>query len=213
MASSLRADAKAHTRERIMQAAIDAFSELGYRSTAMSHIAHRAGVGRATLYLHFAGKAALADEIARSIEPLMIGIVRTLPDVPMGLDGMQNWVSSVLTGLRSFGPVTAVVNDAIGHNEDLARSFLESMRRISNEILTDLRSQGWDGLIEAGSLAMLLTATMQMGSTMLDTEDEQADARTRRDLASLWLIALTAGDPRATGVDADAAQAWRSRNT
>lgn len=46
-------------RERVVAAALDAFSSSGYASTSMGAIAERAGVTRAVLYDHFDSKQAL----------------------------------------------------------------------------------------------------------------------------------------------------------
>ncbi|MBB2975080.1 AcrR family transcriptional regulator [Microbacterium endophyticum] len=192
MTNSVRAKGKALTRARIVKAAIEAFSELGYRSTTMSHVADRAGIGRATLYLHFASKHDLADEIARSIEPRMIRVVRSLSSVALSEEGISKWVDSVITGLRSFGTVTGVVNDAIGHNPDLALSLMMSMRRASAGVLAELSARGWRGTIDSGALAVLLTATMQLGSSFFaGREKESTSVEEQEALVRLWLLVLT----------------------
>ena len=51
------------TRERIQTAALAAFAELGYVAVTIDDIVRRAGVGRATFYLHFDSKAAVLREL------------------------------------------------------------------------------------------------------------------------------------------------------
>ncbi|OMC06039.1 hypothetical protein A5733_18435 [Mycobacterium sp. NS-7484] len=51
------------TREHIMAAALEAFGERGYVAVTIDDIVRRAGIGRATFYLHFDSKAAVLREL------------------------------------------------------------------------------------------------------------------------------------------------------
>jgi AcrR family transcriptional regulator len=51
------------TREHIMAAALEAFAERGYVPVTIDDIVRRAGIGRATFYLHFDSKAAVLREL------------------------------------------------------------------------------------------------------------------------------------------------------
>ncbi|MFV8053258.1 TetR/AcrR family transcriptional regulator [Mycobacterium sp. 48b] len=51
------------TREHIMAAALEAFAERGYVQVTIDDIVRRAGIGRATFYLHFDSKAAVLREL------------------------------------------------------------------------------------------------------------------------------------------------------
>ncbi|QEO14923.1 helix-turn-helix transcriptional regulator [Agromyces intestinalis] len=57
--STLRADQAALGKARIVRAALDAFSELGYSGTTVTAIAERAGVSAQTVYNGFGNKRAL----------------------------------------------------------------------------------------------------------------------------------------------------------
>ena len=58
-----RQEQAAATRQRILDAAYDAFCELGYRATTMALIAERAGVAVQTVYFTFRTKDALLQEV------------------------------------------------------------------------------------------------------------------------------------------------------
>ena len=51
------------TREHIQTAALEAFAERGYVAVTIDDIVRRAGIGRATFYLHFDSKAAVLREL------------------------------------------------------------------------------------------------------------------------------------------------------
>jgi AcrR family transcriptional regulator len=56
----------AQTRDRLLRAAADAFSERGYDGTRVADIAAAAGVSNGALYAHFASKAELLVEALRT---------------------------------------------------------------------------------------------------------------------------------------------------
>ncbi len=51
------------TRDHILTAALEAFAERGYVAATIDDIVQRAGIGRATFYLHFDSKAAVLREL------------------------------------------------------------------------------------------------------------------------------------------------------
>ncbi|MEO8449682.1 MAG: helix-turn-helix domain-containing protein, partial [Gemmatimonadota bacterium] len=53
------------TRARLIRAALDLFTSIGYERTTTLTIAARAGIAEATIYRHFTGKDALFNEAIR----------------------------------------------------------------------------------------------------------------------------------------------------
>jgi AcrR family transcriptional regulator len=51
------------TRDHILTSSLEAFAERGYVATTVDDIVQRAGIGRATFYLHFDSKAAVLREL------------------------------------------------------------------------------------------------------------------------------------------------------
>jgi len=60
-----RLQAKPSTKERILDAALEIFSQKGFHSATTEEIADRAGVGKGTLYRHFETKEKLFEELVR----------------------------------------------------------------------------------------------------------------------------------------------------
>ncbi|MHC1744273.1 MAG: TetR/AcrR family transcriptional regulator [Syntrophobacteraceae bacterium] len=56
---------RSSTRERILDAALDVFSEKGFHQATVDEIAERAGLGKGTLYRYFANKETLFNELVR----------------------------------------------------------------------------------------------------------------------------------------------------
>ena len=110
----LRAAQREQTRERIVDAAIDAFAARGYARTTVDEIAEIAGTTRATFYLHFKSKADVLPElVARSAGHFdhlyqQLAVVSTEADV----ETVQCWIESAM---RSWADVA-----------DTARPLLEA---------------------------------------------------------------------------------------
>jgi AcrR family transcriptional regulator len=96
-----RAAQSAARREAILKAALEEFSAAGFAATRLDDVARRAGVAKGTIYLHFADKEALFQEIVRSMLTPLVGHLENLRtlDVPFRViaDQIVNlFVSEVL---------------------------------------------------------------------------------------------------------------------
>src|SRR5690348_10312966 len=60
-----RAEKSAARRDAILAAALDEFSASGFAATRLDDVARRAGVAKGTIYLHFADKETLFQELIR----------------------------------------------------------------------------------------------------------------------------------------------------
>lgn len=80
-----RAEKSAARREAILAAALDEFSLRGFAAARLDDVAQKAGVAKGTIYLHFADKEALFQELVRTrLGPLLSNIdaLRSL-DLPI----------------------------------------------------------------------------------------------------------------------------------
>ncbi len=66
---SLRATQKELTRNRVIEAALEAFDARDFASTTMDDIAERANLNRGTIYLHFESKAEILKSAMQGMEP------------------------------------------------------------------------------------------------------------------------------------------------
>jgi AcrR family transcriptional regulator len=70
-----RAQKSAARREAILAAALDEFSARGFATARLEDVARRAGVAKGTIYLHFADKEALFQELVRTmLSPLVASL-------------------------------------------------------------------------------------------------------------------------------------------
>jgi TetR/AcrR family transcriptional regulator, repressor of fatR-cypB operon len=73
--TTARRDGEA-TRQRLLRAALDLYTTVGFRATTTPAIAARAGVAEGTIYRHFSGKEHLLNEVYRNAQHWGAGLVK-----------------------------------------------------------------------------------------------------------------------------------------
>ncbi|GGI45795.1 TetR family transcriptional regulator [Paenibacillus marchantiophytorum] len=91
------------SKEKIIHAAVDVFSENGYHRASMDEIALRANVAKGTLYYHFPGKAQLFKTLV--------------------VEGFQEVIDKIRADLQANLTLEEQIRRIVRHNLDL---FLES---------------------------------------------------------------------------------------
>ena len=77
--SGARAKRSAERRDAILAAALDEFAARGFAATRLDDVAKRAGVAKGTIYLHFADKETLFQELIRmELSPVVGALERRL---------------------------------------------------------------------------------------------------------------------------------------
>jgi AcrR family transcriptional regulator len=94
-------------RETILDAARTRFAQFGMKKTTVEEIARDAGVGKAAIYEHFAGKEALLAAVVRHESDLLLSLVqRAVAETPGGArEKLRALVLAKvrhLKGLRNF---------------------------------------------------------------------------------------------------------------
>ncbi|MGH7510299.1 MAG: TetR/AcrR family transcriptional regulator [Gemmatimonadales bacterium] len=64
------------TRQRLLRAAAELYTTVGYRATTTPELAARAGVAEGTIYRHFKGKESLLNEVYRDAQQRGAELVR-----------------------------------------------------------------------------------------------------------------------------------------
>lgn len=110
------ADPRGRRRRQILEAATELFATHGYRKTSISDIAERAGVAKATFYLHFAAKsdvlvAAIALEKLRTLSSFAESFDQTVP----ARERLRRWIVSALV-VVARSPLLARI---VGGDEEL----------------------------------------------------------------------------------------------
>ncbi|MQS16773.1 TetR/AcrR family transcriptional regulator [Streptomyces kaniharaensis] len=140
--SPLRADAR-RNRERILEAAVRAFSEKG-ADVPIDAIAKAAGVGSATLYRHFPTREALVEaayrnELARVCDSAAELLADNPPDRAMRL-----WMDDFIDYLAAKQGMADALRAAVASGAD---PFAETLDKLATAVDTLLRAGAEAGLL------------------------------------------------------------------
>jgi TetR/AcrR family transcriptional repressor of mexJK operon len=114
-------------REAVLDAAQDCFLELGYAATSMDLVASRAGVSKATIYAHFAGKDDLFGAVINrrcDRDPIFPDGLPEEGDARAILTAVATRLMALLISPETQATYRVVVAEAARH-PDLATAFWE----------------------------------------------------------------------------------------
>jgi AcrR family transcriptional regulator len=121
-----------------LEATIDELAEVGYGAMTIESVAKRAGVGKATIYRQWRGKADLVESV----------LVMIKQDIVVRVDGtVRERVTSLLQGLASYLSdsraslcMPAMVSAA--HYDDTVGEFQFRFANERRQVLVDLLAEG-----------------------------------------------------------------------
>jgi TetR/AcrR family acrAB operon transcriptional repressor len=138
----------AETRQAILRAALDEFSQRGYSATTLDGIARAAGVTRGAVYWHFASKAALYEEVLRAFGG-QAGAIMGAAAAEGGdfITICQRILTRLLTRLEEDKELRAVMELSLFKTEHTAElvDVVANQRASMNELVAQLA-----GIMQAG---------------------------------------------------------------
>ncbi|AOR29901.1 transcriptional regulator [Streptomyces fodineus] len=142
--SPLRADAR-RNRERILEAAVRAFSEKG-ADVPIDTIAKAAGVGSATLYRHFPTREALVEAAYRNeLARVCDSAAELLADLPPDR-AIRLWMDRFIDYLAAKQGMADALRAAVASGAD---PFAETLDKLSTAIGTLLHAGTEAGLLRS----------------------------------------------------------------
>lgn len=93
---NLRDKQKALTRDALIRAASEICAEEGFSSVSIDKIAQRAGSSRATFYLHFPSKIALAKAVNEQLDMVALPLYDSLRQHAEEALPLKSWMSEVI---------------------------------------------------------------------------------------------------------------------
>jgi AcrR family transcriptional regulator len=73
------------TRQRLLRAALELYTSIGFRATTTPAIAAKAGVAEGTIYRHFTSKEHLLNEVYRGAQKWAVSVVKDIEEAERGL--------------------------------------------------------------------------------------------------------------------------------
>ncbi|OBJ54197.1 TetR/AcrR family transcriptional regulator [Mycobacterium sp. 1423905.2] len=196
MARQVRSEA---TRRKILDAAVDVFTEVGYAAAAWGTIIERTGMTKGALYHHFDSKEALASDIINEGADVLLRAFRNVcvPASP-ALENMIHGTFAFASVLNSDKTVRAAEQLAAalsGFNEAAARSSASCVAEMAAEARRaiaegDLREDVDPDVLSESIIGALfgtrLLLTAMSGAK--DSVDQTQDLSGR--LSQLWTLLL-----------------------
>lgn len=138
------------TREKILDAALDVFSQKGYHDTRMDEIVTESGTSKGAIYFHFPNKErlflALVDQFANLLER------RVTDAISHEAEGMARVQAALETCLDTFGryrrPAKLLLVQAVGLG-----ALFEKKRLEVNDRFADLIRKYLDEAVAVGDIA------------------------------------------------------------
>jgi TetR/AcrR family transcriptional regulator, repressor of fatR-cypB operon len=170
------------TRQRLLRAALDLYTTVGFRATTTPAIAARAGVAEGTIYRHFSGKEHLLNEVYRNAQRWGAGLVKE-PEpnghqsVPERLGGIARRLLDAAARDPSLTRMLLRSRDE-QHLDERSREAMRDFRGAVQQVVATGRS---DELIRSGPielwaevwLALVAFASERIGSKEWTPESPQ----------------------------------------
>lgn len=119
-------------RQRILDAALQVFGEVGYHQTGIARITDIAGCTRASFYQYFSSKEDVFRQLAGDVSRLLISAAGDLSPVTASADGWRSlraWVDAFGDIYDRYEPVFAAFDAALESDEAVASGSARIVKR------------------------------------------------------------------------------------
>lgn len=136
---SLHSEHKSLTRQRIIEAALEKFSELGYYSTRIEDIAEAAGSSRSTFYLHFSGKVEVVHELVAMVEPDATEIFARLGEMEsVSWESLYATIAEFVDFYARHSMYMRAIEDAIAIDREVEALYQPGVSRLAEGLARHL---------------------------------------------------------------------------
>lgn len=140
---SLRDAQKLLTRDRLLDAAYEVFTQVGYRQTTIDQITAHAGANRATFYLHFKDKIEVAAGLARRSSGEAAHAFMRLDEIDNPtLKNVRAWLDEYLKDISRDRMLTQMLNEAISTEPEFGAEYFAYIARIADRMTNTLSRFG-----------------------------------------------------------------------
>jgi AcrR family transcriptional regulator len=170
---------RAEKRERLLKAAVEAFTEAGFENTTVSDVVHRAGMTPSTFYNYYRDKDALRDELVATAAGRM---VRALAEIRGKAGGVEDYFRSSIRRLLGAVVGDPAISTLLRRNLPHLRSLLDdkALRPVYAAIRGDMEAFATRGLMEpidadyAG--AVLRASSLEIAVVLLSRQEADVEA-------------------------------------
>jgi AcrR family transcriptional regulator len=159
---NLRDAQRDSTRVKLVDAAIVVFETHGFRAATIAQIAQLAGANRATFYLHFPNKEAVAMEIGARLAPEIAALFQALDAMESPrLDDVRRWVSKMAAYTKKRRHLLAVATEAHVSDAVLSTQYMVVLGALADGMVRLLGRHAARARSAARTRVMLQMAQME----------------------------------------------------
>jgi AcrR family transcriptional regulator len=170
------------TRQRLLRAALDLYTTIGFRATTTPAIAARAGVAEGTIYRHFSGKEHLLNEVYRNAQRWGAGLIKET--VPNGHHAIPDRLAAIAHRLLEAAAQDPSLTRMLlrsrdeQHLDERSREAAREFRQTLQQVVAGGEGQGVvrDGPPELWTdvwLALVAFAAERVGAREWEAESSQ----------------------------------------
>jgi AcrR family transcriptional regulator len=137
------------TRQRLLRAALELYTTVGFRATTTPAIAARAGVAEGTIYRHFSGKEHLLNEVFRGAQRWGTNVVQEVTEEESVAGRLQKIARQLIDTAASDAAQTRMLLRR-RDEQHLDEQSRESEREFRSALHTVVAAGGSSGLVRSG---------------------------------------------------------------
>jgi AcrR family transcriptional regulator len=125
------------TRQRIVDAARTVFEDRGYGEASMGDITKAAKINRSTIYLHFANKAEVFNDVYEVVRKQQSARYWSLLNAALeeGTESsVRNWLDNALTWWEDHARLLPAIHEAMASDLAVAARWKEQIDQLANEL-------------------------------------------------------------------------------
>ena len=170
---------RAEKRERLLRAAVEAFTETGFENTTVSDVVHRAGMTPSTFYNYYRDKDALRDELLEVAAERMVAALTTIRGQATGMDQYFAMATRALFRAMVVESETATL---LRRNLGLLRSLLDhvALKPVYSALRGDMEAATARGQMEPIDLdyagAVMRSVSLEMAVVLLSRPTPDVEA-------------------------------------
>lgn len=180
----------ADTRQKILDAALDMFSERGFDGTNVRELTASLGLAKSSMYRHFKSKEEIWDRLLDQMVAYYderFGSPEHLPDVPDTLEGLKSLTHSLVDftirdeRVRKTRRLLTIEQFRDGRARELAgRHFLTGLEAMFAHVFAQMMERGLIRTGDATMVAFAYTAPITALIHLTDREPERTEEAIRR---------------------------------
>jgi AcrR family transcriptional regulator len=178
------------TQQRILDAALSVFGEVGYHQCSIDRVAKEAGCSRISFYQYFSGKEDVFRQLAGQVARQISASVEAIGPLTADADGwgeLRSWVERYADIHARYAPVFTTFQSAVTSDEEVAggsirtgeRNVARLRSRLDRPTLPSRQLDPTiDLLVKSVTAAIGTAATLRAASPKAWPDDRVADALT-----------------------------------